>query len=1181
MSIWGQQVRRRWVIGLLAAVGAMLLCSPSAWAFNPTEGSQYSGYLTSFVDPCPKDPSTHDYVCDVQHPTVTIDWGDGTPTTGGVTTLSGTCANGDAVCIYNVAGTHTYADAGTFQGTVDWSDGGSDASGALQIEADVADAPISLANGSITRSGQDATLTATLTDDNPDASPCSYTVGIQWGDGVANQTGLVQGCDIQIRHAHADGARDAASDDSAATATFTIGGIHTYAAGQPTSDEATLTVTDEGGSIATEQIPIPFPPETQTLAASLISFDSATLNASIDTSGGTLESCEFEWGTTTAYGNTAPCSSITQQQQTVSAPLTALAAATTYHYQVIVKTNVETVDGGDESFTTLASVAAGAPVVVTGAAGGITAAAATIGGTVDPRGFTLSDCHFEWGTTTAYGHTAACASTSPLSGSGAIPVDAALSGLSPDTVYHYRLVATNPNAPTSDGADAAFTTLPSCDVTATFGYVDATGCLSHTSAQYVSTPGSTLSINGLTLTPDYDFVTMTIDPSTGRISSSGPVTVSATGPGLGKVVVYNGQFSWTEPDPHDGNTVSIGTVTPPPLTKVAGIPLDGDFSLSFDKQDGADLSGNATLPFGPLSGTSLLDGTLVLHTVPGSGLVTNALQITSSGLELKGIGVKNLKVTYQPVNDTWSGGATIDLPTPNQLSIAASLAFQHGSFQEFSGSVDNINFPLWAGVELQRISVVFGVDPTVIGGGLGLSWGPQVAGKQLARIDGDFVYQAATSTAAGFIDVDGTLTLASFKVANAYFDYYTSELVAFGGGVQVGLPNPSAPDPSKQPVYFSAMLNGAIQGSAFDVDVNTTVALNFIDTTVGAEVLLSDKGLAACAKLSAFGFGWSPGFGYTWGSGNLDLMWTGCSVGPWETLNVGQAQPSAVVRDLHLPSGGALVALRGVGAQPKVTLHGPDGRRVSVPLNSVAPLKVPGFMVLQDPADHITWIAIQHSSGTWRVAPEAGGSVVASVRVAPLLPEPAVHGRVGGRGRRRTFTWSLRPIPGQRVVFWERGHDVGHIIGSTTAAHGTLHFTAGSGYSRRRTIQAQVYSYGHPRTVLTVTRYTAPPGPRPGKVGKLTVVAVQGGAVRVSWRPAPLAARYRIYVLTNGSHITELALGGKHSLVIRDVVPIKAATVTVTGELSDGVAGSGVRVKFSTPKPKPKKPTKPKKPKRK
>ncbi|MGH2891337.1 MAG: hypothetical protein ACRDNJ_17105 [Solirubrobacteraceae bacterium] len=893
------------------------------------------------------------------------------------------------------------------------------------------------------------------------------------------------------------------------------------------------------------------------------------MNGSVDTSGGTFQSCVFDWGTTTGYGQTAPCSSVTQQQQNVTAPLSGLSPGATYHYQVVVTTNVGTVDGGDVSFTTLASLAAGSPAVVTGAALSVTSGAADLIGTVDPRGSTVSDCHFEWGTTTRYGNTTPCVPASALSGSGPVGVDAAISDLAPDTVYHYRLVATNPGAPTSDGADASFATLPDCSVQASFGYVMATGCLAHTTGKYVSTPGSTVSMNGLSLIPDYDDVTITLDPSTGQIFSSGPVAVTATGTGVGTVVVYDGQFEWTEPDPHDGNTVGIGTVTAPPFTKVAGIPLDGDFSLSFDKHDGAQLAGNATLPFGPLAGTSLLDGKLLLHTVPGVGLVTNELQITSSGLELKGIGVKNLKVTYQPTSDTWSGGATINLPTPNKLSITANLAFRHGSFQEFSGAVNNLNFPLWAGVDLQRISVVFGVDPTVIGGGLGISFGPQIGGKALARVDGDFVYQAATATATGFIDVDGSLTLASIKIANAYFDYYTpSGLVEFGGGIQLGLPHPSATNPAKQPVYFSAMLKGALQGTAFDVDVNTSVALNFIDLTVGAEVLISDKGLAACAHLSAFGFGWSPGFGYTWDSGDLDLMWSGCSVGQWETLNVGQAQPSAVVRDVRLPAGGALVALKGVDAQPKVLLRGPHGQHISVPRSSVAPLKVPGFMVLQDPADRITWIAVQHGGGSWRVTAEAGSATIASVRVAPLLPDPTVRGRVTGSGRSRTLSWTLRPIPGQHVVFWERGKDVAQIIGSTSAAHGTLHFTAAPGYSRRRTIEAQVSSYGHPRTDLTIARYAAPPAPRPGRVSKLKVVAVRGGGVRVSWARAPYADHYRVSVTTNGSHITVLALAGHTSVTVRDAVPITAAAVRVTGELSDGVAGPSAKLKFPMPKVK-------------
>jgi hypothetical protein len=65
---------------------------------------------------------------------------------------------------------------------------------------------------------------------------------------------------------------------------------------------------------------------------------------------------------------------------------------------------------------------------------------ATLNGTVDPRGLSTT-YHFEYGTTTSYG-----LSTPPASagaGNGAQPVSADLSGLEPDTTYHYRLVATN------------------------------------------------------------------------------------------------------------------------------------------------------------------------------------------------------------------------------------------------------------------------------------------------------------------------------------------------------------------------------------------------------------------------------------------------------------------------------------------------------------------------------------------------------------------------------------------------------------------------------------------------------------------------------------------------------------------------------------------------------------------
>jgi hypothetical protein len=79
---------------------------------------------------------------------------------------------------------------------------------------------------------------------------------------------------------------------------------------------------------------------------------------------------------------------------------------------------------------------------------------ATLNGTVNPENLSTT-YSFEYGTTTAYGHSTATVSA----GSGNTPqsVSAAVFGLRPSTVYHYRLVATN-SVGTSMGVDRTFKT---------------------------------------------------------------------------------------------------------------------------------------------------------------------------------------------------------------------------------------------------------------------------------------------------------------------------------------------------------------------------------------------------------------------------------------------------------------------------------------------------------------------------------------------------------------------------------------------------------------------------------------------------------------------------------------------------------------------------------------------------
>jgi hypothetical protein len=103
-----------------------------------------------------------------------------------------------------------------------------------------------------------------------------------------------------------------------------------------------------------------------------------------------------------------------------------------------------------------ASALASAPGATTGAATDVGSDSATLNGVVNPNKEDTA-YHFEYGTTTSYG------SVTPdgvVGGNAGKDVSATVTGLAPNTTYHYRLVATNPSG-SDQGADMTFTTAAS------------------------------------------------------------------------------------------------------------------------------------------------------------------------------------------------------------------------------------------------------------------------------------------------------------------------------------------------------------------------------------------------------------------------------------------------------------------------------------------------------------------------------------------------------------------------------------------------------------------------------------------------------------------------------------------------------------------------------------------------
>ena len=597
------------------------------------------------------------------------------------------------------------------------------------------------------------------------------------------------------------------------------------------------------------------PPTATTNAATAVAATTATLNGSVNPDG-LASTYYFQYGTTTSYGSTTSSTSAGSGTSAVaeSAPLTGLTANMTYDFRIVATNSAGTTDGANQSFTTL-----GPPIVATNAATGVTDTTATLNGSVTPDGLATT-YYFQYGTTTSYGLTTS--STSAGSGTSAVAESATLTGLTPNTTYDFRIVATN-SAGTTDGANQSFTTVadsPSVTTNAATG---------------ISTTAATLngSVNphGSATTYYFEYGTTTsygsqvpaTPPSVG--SGQSALSESATLTGLTPNTTYDfqivatntagttygGNLTFTTAGPPSATTNAASGVTDTVATLNGSVTPDG-LATTYYFQYGTTTSYGTQVPATPASAGSgmsaIAESTSLTGLTPGT---TYDFQIVATNTAGTSQGGNLTFTTAGPPSATTNAasGVTDTVATLNGSvtpdGLATTYYFQYGTTTSYGTQVPAT--PASAGSGMSAIAEstsLTGLTP-------GTTYDFQIVATNTAGTSqgGNVVFttagppSATTSAATGISDTAATLNglvNPNGLATTYYFQYGTTTSY----GTQI--PTTAATVGSgTNAVAESASPTGLTPNTTYDFRI---VAVNSDGQVTGSNLTFTSAGLPGAAS---------------------------------------------------------------------------------------------------------------------------------------------------------------------------------------------------------------------------------------------------------------------------------------------------------------------------------------------
>ncbi|HXB64957.1 MAG TPA: hypothetical protein VNV42_08815 [Solirubrobacteraceae bacterium] len=197
--------------------------------------------------------------------------------------------------------------------------------------------------------------------------------------------------------------------------------------------------------------------------ATAVTSTTADVGGSIDPESASLPvtGCTFEYGLTVSYGLQSACSPAPpfagNAAVAVAGSLSGLHPDETYHYRVAAVNANGPSYGEDETFQTPPS----APTLDGESVSAVTQTSAILNARINPNDEDTT-YHFQFGASAAYGTVLPAPDADIGSEYGDVNVGQQLTGLSPGTTYHYRVVATNATSPPGGtiGPDETFTTPP-------------------------------------------------------------------------------------------------------------------------------------------------------------------------------------------------------------------------------------------------------------------------------------------------------------------------------------------------------------------------------------------------------------------------------------------------------------------------------------------------------------------------------------------------------------------------------------------------------------------------------------------------------------------------------------------------------------------------------------------------